>query len=174
MAKSGGAGLAVDTAKQNISNQTEQELEKQVKTGFPPAVHEILLHGIRRLIDYQDAGYARDYMERLEPFREHDPDLLREVGRHLAIRMSYEDIIRVAQAKGRPARFNRIKGELGTAADDPFHVTEFLKPGIQEVCDLLPPTMARSLMSWGKNSGKLKTLHWEWKSARRPLRDISR
>ena len=123
-------------------------------------MHEILLHGIRRLIDYQDAGYARDYMERLEPFREHDPVLLREVGRHLAIRMSYEDIIRVAQAKGRPARFNRIKGELGTAADDPFHVTEFLKPGIQEVCDLLPPTMARSLMSWGKNSGKLKTLHW--------------
>ena len=160
MAKFGAAGLAVDTAKQNISNQTEQELENQVKTGFPPAVHEILLHGIRRLIDYQDAGYARDYMERLEPFREHDPVLLREVGRHLAIRMSYEDIIRVAQAKGRPARFNRIKGELGTAADDPFHVTEFLKPGIQEVCDLLPPTMARSLMSWGKNSGKLKTLHW--------------
>ena len=108
MAKSGGAGLAVDTAKQNISNQTEQELENQVKTRFPPAVHEILLHGIRRLIDYQDAGYARDYMERLEPFREHDPDLLREVGRHLAIRMSYEDIIRVAQA--RPAAASNALG----------------------------------------------------------------
>ncbi len=160
MAKSGGAGPTVDPAKQDIFDQTEQELESKVKTGFTPPVHDILLHGIRRLTDYQDAGYARVYLERLEPFREHDPALLREVGRHLAIRMSYEDIIRVAQAKGRPARFNRIQGELGTSADDPFHVTEFLKPGIQEVCDLLPPFMAQRLLSWGTKSGKLKTLHW--------------
>ena len=114
----------------------------------------------RDLVPVQLLAVLRVARREAEPFREHDPDLLREVGRHLAIRMSYEDIIRVAQAKGRPARFKRIKGELGTAADDPFHVTEFLKPGIQEVCDLLPPTMARRLMSWGKNSGKLKTLHW--------------
>ena len=160
MAKSGGAGPAVDPAKQDIFDQTEQALESKVKTGFPHPVHDILLHGIRRLTDYQGAEYARDYLQRLEPFREHDPELLREVGRHLAIRMSYEDIIRVAQAKGRPARFYRIQGELGTAADDPFHVTEFLKPGLQEVCDLLPPFMAQRLMSWGTKSGKLKTLHW--------------
>ena len=160
VAKSGGVGLVADTAKQNIFNQTEHELESEVKSNFPPPVHDVLLHGIRRLTDYQGAGYARGYLERLEPVREHDPALLREVGRHLAIRMSYEDIIRVAQAKGRPARFNRIQGELGTAADDPFHVTEFLKPGLQEVCDLLPPSMARSLMSWGKKSGKMKKFHW--------------
>ena len=160
MAKNGGSGPAIDPEKQDIFDRTEQKLENKVKANFPPPSHDILLHGIRRLTDYQDAGYANKYLERLEPFQDNDPMLLREVGRHLAIRMSYEDIIRVAQAKGRPARFNRIQGELGTTADDPFHVTEFLKPGIQEVCDLLPPKIAQILLSWGAKSGKLKTLHW--------------
>ena len=66
----------------------------------------------------------------------------------------------MAQAKGRPARFARIQGELRATAKDPFHVTEFFKPGLQEVCDLLPPAIARYLLSWGNKSGRLKTLHW--------------
>ena len=38
--------------------------------------------------------------------------LLRETARHLALRMSFEDVIRVAQAKIDPARMKRIRDDL--------------------------------------------------------------
>jgi len=58
---------------------------------------------------------------------------------HLAVRMSYEDVIRVAQAKIDPARFARIAAEVGAKPDEPLNITEFLKPGIDELCSILPP-----------------------------------
>ena len=39
--------------------------------------------------------------------------LLSETARHLAVRMSFEDVIRVAEAKIDPERFRRIEGEIG-------------------------------------------------------------
>ena len=160
MAKAGGSELAGDPAKRELTKKAMREVENKVEIDFPEAAQDILQHGVRRLSDYQDAGYARYFLERLEPFKDKDPDLLREVARHLAIRMSYEDIIRVAQAKVRSARFERIQGELRADPADPYHVTEFFKPGLQEVSDLLPPSLARHLLSWGATSGKLKSLHW--------------
>ena len=52
--------------------------------------------------------------------------------------MSYEDVIRVAQAKIAPARMRRI-GARNAVKDQPYAVTEFLKPGIEELCQVLPP-----------------------------------
>ena len=48
-----------------------------------------------------------------------DGRLLRETARHLAVRMSYEDVIRVAQAKTDPARFARIAAQMGIKPDEP-------------------------------------------------------
>src|SRR5207253_3636338 len=70
---------------------------------LPPAAREIATEGVRRLVAYQDAAYARLYLERLKPFT--DPKLLAETARHLAVRMSFEDVIRVAEAKIDPPRF---------------------------------------------------------------------
>jgi len=41
--------------------------------------------------------------------------------------MSYEDVIRVAQAKIDPARFARIAAEVGAKPDEPLNITEFLQ-----------------------------------------------
>ena len=73
-----------------------------------------MVAGARRLTAYQDVAYAQLYLDRLEPIRAADARaqaggrLVRETARHLALRMSYEDVIRVAQAKIDPARIERI------------------------------------------------------------------
>src|SRR5262249_54117036 len=86
--------------------------------------------------------------------------LLRETARHLAVRMSYEDVIRVAQAKIDPARMRRIAAEHGVAPGEPFAVTEFLKPGIEEMCSILPPALAARILALAERRGFLERAHW--------------
>ena len=81
--------------------------------------------------------------------------LLRETARHLAVRMSYEDVIRVAQAKIDPARRARIVADMGVKSGEPFTVTEFLKPGIEELCSVLPPWLAQKILSFAERRGWL-------------------
>ena len=81
------------------------DLEAQAAR-FPGAA-DIIVEGLRRLAAYQDMAYARLYLDRLPPIARPMPHpgegrLLRETARHLAVRMSYEDVIRVAQAKIAP------------------------------------------------------------------------
>jgi indolepyruvate ferredoxin oxidoreductase, beta subunit len=122
-------------------------LLERVAREFPAAAQEVLGLGVRRLADYQDARYAALYLERLAPLREGDPELLAVVARHLAVRMSYEDAIRVAQAKIRPERLARVRAETGAAPGDLVVITEFLKPGLEEICDILPEPLARALFA---------------------------
>ena len=106
--------------------------------------------------------YARLYLDRLKPVAEADAranaggKLLAETARHLAVRMSFEDVIRVAQAKIAPERFRRIEGEIG-AKDQPYVITEFLKPGIEELCQVLPPRLARAHRRFSEKRGWLDT-----------------
>jgi indolepyruvate ferredoxin oxidoreductase beta subunit len=93
------------------------ELERGIVA--PPAARDVVVAGVRRLAAYQDVAYAQLYLDRLAPIRAADARaqaggrLVRETARHLALRMSYEDVIRVAQAKINPARLERIFAELG-------------------------------------------------------------
>ncbi len=142
------------------------DLERAVVALMPAPAREIVTEGARRLIAYQDIAYARRYIDRLAPIRAADERcgaggrLLREVARHLAVRMSYEDVIRVAQAKIDPARMQRIAAEIGVKPGEPFTVTEFLKPGIEEMCSILPPTLARRILAAAERRRLLDRVHW--------------
>jgi indolepyruvate ferredoxin oxidoreductase beta subunit len=124
---------------------------------LPEAARTIALEGVRRLVAYQSVDYARLYLDRLKPFTE--PKLLAETARHLAVRMSFEDVIRVAAAKIAPERFRRIEGEIG-AKDQPYVVTEFLKPGIEELCQVLPPRLARAIIAYAEKRDWLGTVYF--------------
>jgi len=126
---------------------------------FPAAVQPTLDHAMRRLIDFQDAAYAGLYLDRLAPYADGDAEVLARVARYLAVRMSFEDVIRVAQAKTRPERLARIRAEAGAAEGDTVKVTEFLKPGIAEFCDVLPEGIARRVLARAEKSEKLRTWH---------------
>jgi indolepyruvate ferredoxin oxidoreductase beta subunit len=135
------------------------DLEREIIAVMSTAARDMIQEGARRLVSYQDIEYAQLYIDRLAPIRLADEAagaagaLLREVGRHLAVRMSYEDAIRVAQAKIDPTRRARIAAEMGAKPGEPLHITEFLKPGIDEFCSLLPPRLARRLLAVAEKRG---------------------
>jgi indolepyruvate ferredoxin oxidoreductase, beta subunit len=169
------AGLAAaraDTKTRSASDKRRQAgtaeldaLESEIAT-VPAVARETMIEGVRRLAAYQDIGYARLYLERLATIADADTRavaggrLLREVARHLAVRMSFEDVIRVAQAKIDPARMRRIADELKVKPDEPFAVVEFLKPGIEEMCQILPPWLARRILKLSERRGWLGRYYW--------------
>ena len=126
------------------------------KRGFPESVQPILQHAINRLTDYQNKAYAETYLSRLGQFKDSDDELLNIVARQLALRMSYEDIIRVAQSKIRADRFDRIRDESNASPDDLLTVTDFFKPGIAEISDILPTSIGNRLMAWGEKHDKIE------------------
>ncbi|MDB5798149.1 MAG: putative indolepyruvate oxidoreductase subunit beta [Paucimonas sp.] len=119
---------------------------------YPESLHAILQAGVEQLVDYQDLGYAMTYMERVAQVHQAQiagekagPDTTREAARYLALWMSYEDVIRVADLKSRAQRLQRVRTEVGAGPNDPMRVTEFLKPGLDELCSVLPRGIANML-----------------------------
>jgi len=115
------------------------------------ATQDILGAGKQRLIDYQDERYAEEYLRLLKPVREIDAHgtLLRETGRYLALWMSYEDAIRVADLKIRRARFGRVRREAGAGAKQVLKIHDFLYPRVGELADILPAGLGRWLLKTG-------------------------
>src|SRR3569832_976493 len=107
----------------------------------------IIALGVQRLTDYQDDAYAALYRKRLEAFA--DPTLKREVARALAVWMSYEDVMRVAQQKVRASRMATERTEVNVRPDQILHVTEYMHPRWQELCDTLPAGLGRRLAREG-------------------------
>ncbi|AST27398.1 indolepyruvate oxidoreductase subunit beta family protein [Ralstonia pseudosolanacearum] len=116
---------------------------------FAPQVSAIAIEGVRRLIDYQDPAYAGLYLDRLDALSAapggSQPDLLGETARHLALWMSYEDTIRVADLKTRGSRFERVRGEVRAKSDQLLQINEFMHPRIEEICETLPAGLGRWL-----------------------------
>jgi len=130
--------------------------------GFPEACHGVLAEGLKRLADYQDLRYAGRYLDWLGPVLAADRGaggdgrafaLTREAGRHLALWMSYEDVVRVAELKSRASRREAVRAEVGAKPHEPVRVTEFLKPGVEEIGALLPPILGRRLVAWAERRG---------------------
>jgi len=113
----------------------------------------IVAAGIERLQDYQDDNYARDFLGRLERFKEIERShgdgsgrLLEETARQLALAMAYEDTIRVADLKIRARRFARVRDEAQIADGQILEIVEFFHPRTQEIADTLPAGAGRWLM----------------------------
>lgn len=135
-------------------------------------VQKVALEGARRTIDYQDPEYAKMYLDRLE--RVAALDAKRDAGtgaaaygpwalseataRSLALWMTFEDTIRVADLKTRATRFERVKDEVRAEPGQLFGITEFMKPRVEEIAGTLPagmghwvlrsPGMSRRLARW--------------------------
>jgi indolepyruvate ferredoxin oxidoreductase beta subunit len=116
---------------------------------LPESLRAIASAALARLVDYQDHAYARRYLERLRPFAAGDAEVAGLVARHLAVWMTYEDAIRVAQLKTRWERFERIRRE----APDPggeIVVTDYLKPDLDEIYGILPHRLVAPFARWAE------------------------
>ncbi|MDR3700546.1 MAG: 2-oxoacid:acceptor oxidoreductase family protein [Candidatus Sulfopaludibacter sp.] len=149
----GGVGVERSLAAFAAGFQTDRVAPKE-----PLPLPDIVATGVRRLTEYQDEPYARLYLERLAPFRAwNDAVLLEETARYLALWMSYEDAIRVAQLKIRRERFARVRQESCVGPGQILHIHEFLHPRAQEIADILPAWLgwARPLFSLVSGEGKI-------------------
>jgi indolepyruvate ferredoxin oxidoreductase, beta subunit len=140
---------------------TVENLLLTIPQTFPLASVALVSEGVKRCVDYQDQDYAKLYLDRLKRVVAIDRDgaLTAETARYLALWMSYEDVIRVADLKIRPERFAKVRSEVQAKPDEPLHITEFLKPGVDEVSSLLPPRLGRWLAHWAERRGLVDKLH---------------
>lgn len=122
-------------------------LRQRAEQFQPAAVQTLVVEGVRRLIDYQDPAYAALYLDRLDALRRRstDPALLADAARHLALWMSYEDTIRVADLKTRAERFARVQGEVRVRPGQQLAIHEFMHPRMEEICETLPAGLGRWL-----------------------------
>ncbi|MBY0530690.1 MAG: indolepyruvate oxidoreductase subunit beta family protein [Xanthobacteraceae bacterium] len=136
--------------------RAENQLEARAVRTLPREAAEIAIEGVRRLTDYQNKPYAELYLDRIERFAKNksaDTSFLRELARLLAVRMSFEDTIRVAQLKIREGRIERLRRESGAGGDTLIHVFEFLKPGPEEIFSMLTPGLGRAVLRWIERRG---------------------
>ena len=150
--------LASISPGQSLMTPTSDMLIAQAERDLPEPARAIASHGIKRLLDYQGPRYAQLYFNRLRPFFELDDaargwKLSAEVARHLALRMSYEDIIRVADLKTRAQRTERVRNEVRAKPHEPVVTTEFLKPGLEEATALMPRFLGKRLMDFAAKRG---------------------
>jgi indolepyruvate ferredoxin oxidoreductase, beta subunit len=128
--------------------------ERRIASEFPAAARDTLRHGVLRLADYQDVAYADLYLDLLRPLADAREDLLSETARHLALWMSYEDAIRVADLKTRRSRFERVAGEVRVSAAQQLEINEFMHPRVEEIADILPAGLGRWLLGsrWARGA----------------------
>jgi indolepyruvate ferredoxin oxidoreductase, beta subunit len=75
--------------------------------------------------------------------------LLSELARHLALWMSWEDTVRVAELKVRASRFDRVRKEVRLGDAQVLAIQEYLHPRLQEIAETLPAPLGRHLLSGG-------------------------
>ncbi|MER8565741.1 indolepyruvate oxidoreductase subunit beta family protein [Mesorhizobium sp. M0924] len=110
---------------------------------MPAAVRDMALRGLRKVVDYQDIAYGRDYLDRLDkavalddPGHAHALSIA--AAKHLANALCYDDMIRVANLKTRSTRDRRVRKEVGVKDGSILQVTEYFHPRIEEFCGTLP------------------------------------
>jgi len=135
-----------------------QALAQRIQSEFRPAAQAHLLAGIERMTDYQSEAYAALYLDKLKPINEQAPnndegdELVSEAARHLALWMSYEDTVRVADLKIRRSRFERVSHEVKQSTEQFLDINEFLHPRVEEIADTLPVSLGNWLLqtTWAR------------------------
>jgi indolepyruvate ferredoxin oxidoreductase beta subunit len=122
-------------------------LVTRITTTFAPALHPMLLEGVRRLVDYQDPAYAASYLDQVAAFSTTDERVGLAAAKYIAVAMAYDDVIRVADLKTRATRFARVRREMAAPADQLLTMTEFMHPRGEEVVGLLPAGVAQFLLA---------------------------
>jgi indolepyruvate ferredoxin oxidoreductase beta subunit len=124
-------------------NAGADALVNRIRREFPHAAHAMLYAGLRRVVSFQDLAYGRQYLDRVADFLEHEHDrdnapLVLAAAKYIAVAMSYDDVIAVADLKTRGSRFARLRRELGLAGGQIVYATEYFHPRAEEIAGLMP------------------------------------
>lgn len=128
--------------KAKATTSSGEELLARIIAEFPKQAHVTLYEGVKRCADYLDVAYAHEYLNRMAEIAALDSHeakhLTKDAARYVALWMSYEDTIRVADLKTRAKRFDRVREEVRAGKDQLVYMTEFMHPRYVEICEALP------------------------------------
>lgn len=122
-------------------------LMKRIASELPAEAHEMLFAGVKKLTNFQDPNYAREYVDRVCAIHHadrqnggaaHDYAFKVHAAKYVAVAMAYDDVIRVADLKVRGSRFARVRKEAEARSDQIVYTTEYMHPRMDEICGTLP------------------------------------
>ncbi|MFQ5827823.1 MAG: indolepyruvate oxidoreductase subunit beta family protein [Candidatus Methylomirabilia bacterium] len=131
----------------------------EVEGRYPSSLRGTLTEAIHRLLDYQDERYASRYLEDVGRVHalatrgagsQDGVRLTEAFAKNLAVWMSYEDAIRVADLKTRRGRFARIRQQMGVRDGQVLALTDYLKPDLDEIYGILPHRLVAPLARWAE------------------------
>ena len=142
---------------ERAASKALQPLLDRIRAEFPQPAWNWLGEGLARVCDWQDVAYGAQYLDRVAPFARADSGrdghaLTVEAARWIAVAMSYDDVIRVADLKTRIERSQRLRAEVGAKADDVVGAEEYFHPRLEEAMGAMP----RWLADWLDASPKVK------------------
>ena len=125
--------------KRQAGAQGIEDLLARARRSYPAVTLDVVEEGMRRLTVYQHRWYAEWYLNRLDTVHAlGSTELLRETARHLAVRMSFEDVIRVAQAKTSPSGWPACAPKCG-----PRTASRWRSPSISSLASRRSPRSCR-------------------------------
>jgi indolepyruvate ferredoxin oxidoreductase, beta subunit len=145
---------------------------------FPEPLHGMLFAGVKQLTDFQDPAYANEYLDRVAKIYELDRNsagaarsfaLTAAAAKYVAIAMSYDDVIRIADLKTRRSRYDRVLRENSVGEGQIVYTTEYMHPRLEEVAGTMPVALGRfleaypALFGWAFRKGRRVrsgTIHW--------------
>lgn len=160
-AESAPATASMETAARPLPERAAsaalQPLLDRIRREFPAPAWNWLGEGVARVCDWQDVAYGVEYLDRVAAFSRADDGrdghaLTVEAARWIAVAMSYDDVIRVADLKTRAERSVRLRAEVSAKADDVVGSEEYFHPRLEEALGVMP----RWLADWLDASPRLK------------------
>lgn len=119
---------------------------------MPEPVQNIGLHGLCKVVEFQDIQYGVEYIDRLDDILKLDKAHSRKnrqfvftatAAKYIANAMAYDDLIRIADVKTRGNRIERIEDEVALGDDNVLRLTEYFHPRATEVCGLMPVKLGK-------------------------------
>ena len=136
----------------SVSSKKINDLIQKIKAEFPEALHKVLYTSVTHLADWQNEKYAHKYLEMLSPFVALDEkhpnkqyELSHHMSRYLAIALSYDDLIFVADQKTRTERFAEMYDQVDAKQNDLVHTLDYLHPSFDEVTGFMPKKLGKKL-----------------------------
>lgn len=140
-----------DKMPESAGSKTINLFINDIKNNFPSQTHDIIYTGVNHLIDWQNVKYAKEYLKKLEGIlkidnQENDFLLTQNVARYLAIGMSYDDLIFVADQKTRKERTKEVYHQVGAKENEIVNILDYLHPGFYEVSGFLPVGIGKKVV----------------------------
>lgn len=146
-------------------------LERRL-SALPSEVQDMAGLGLRKTIDYQDAEYGADYLDRIERLCALDQapfEMTVAAAKYCARALCYDDLLRVADIKTRASRVQRVKDEVVVAEDQVLLLTEYFHPRFEE----MTTTMPRAFGNWLQKRKGIEAFYTKYLDKGRRIRTDS-